>query len=40
METTRRLSQVSQNSEVVRWLWYGVAYLLLVDGLGLLARVL
>jgi hypothetical protein len=40
METTRRISQVSRNPEVVRWLWYGVAYLLLVDGLALLARVL
>jgi len=40
METTQRISQVSRNPEVVRVLWYGVAYLLLVDGLTLLARVL
>ena len=39
MERTRRLSEVSRNSELVRWLWYGVAYLLIVDGLALLARV-
>jgi len=39
VERTRRLSEVSRNSELVRWLWYGVAYLLIVDGLALLARV-
>ena len=39
MEKARRLSEVSHNAELVRWLWYGVAYLLLVDGLALLARV-
>ena len=39
MEKARRLAEVSHNSELLRWLWYGVAYLLLVDGLALLARV-
>ena len=39
MEKARRLTEVSHNPELLRWLWYGVAYLLLVDGLALLARV-
>jgi hypothetical protein len=39
MEKARRLTEVSRNPELVRWLWYGVAYLLLVDALALLARV-
>lgn len=39
VEKARRVTQASHNPELVRWLWYGVAYLLLVDGLALLARV-
>jgi hypothetical protein len=39
VERARRLTQVSQDPELVRWLWYGAAYLLIVDGLALLARV-
>jgi hypothetical protein len=39
MATTRRVTDVSRNPEVVRWLWYAAAYLLLVVGLALLAQV-
>jgi hypothetical protein len=39
MERARRLTEVSRDPELVHWLWYGVVYLSVVDGLALLARV-
>jgi hypothetical protein len=39
VERARRLTEVSHNAELVRWLWYGAAYLLIVVGLAWLARV-
>jgi hypothetical protein len=38
--TSRRLTEAARDPEVVRWLWYIAAYLLLVIGLALLAQVL
>jgi hypothetical protein len=37
--TSRRLAEAARDPEVVRWLWYIAAYLVLVVGLALLAQV-